>query len=1209
MPQKLSSKIRSHLRRDDPSKLMAALPSSGPFSEMLLDGSPILFRAAQSGAQRCFQALLQADPDPKSSLLWRDSFGESCFSFLATSAPPETIAAAIGLAGPEPLSWTDANGWTPWARALEHARWGSALAMLQADPSLALGSDPHGRQAFRAVSEPSYLFREGSLKGQAWPEPPADLIAALFSAGADPWAADPSGRMPLHSALLSGNRALSEPLLAALEAGLRSESPAEAARFASVLSSSSGGYSLPAAAAASGDSAALARLLAMGAPAESSGPLERSPLREAFSRGDFACCGLLAAAGVSAAFEPERFDLPLSALAIRSRDPLASLAWLQSHGADLRWERDSRDASFAERAWEELPFDLALSVWRLAPPEARLKAPRSPFGALERAARSKADAKLKCEFLISEGLLPAKADLSLPYRAHQSVFFRIPGGGNREFHLNELWRCPPDPKSSVFSSPSFHASSSLADESFDPFSLSLDLGDSSAGAIIPRPSLLGYSLAYCSRESFFFWLGDDKAPSLFGESDFRLALSFGIRSDTSSERLLALSERAKALGFSLDDLPIRAHAFRSLGLAKARSLGLRPASIPERLSELADDGRLAWAFDARRGVLDPDSAEQAPWILSRKSATPKTLSALLPIDGLWPAIGAALCSESLAAARPEDPALLSSLLASLPERARLCDPQSPWGSDPDSAVSLWDAQISWELREAAGHSKKPPKGRSSQTPILDEGIGAALGNVFLHAGEPRSLAALLSAGLPPPKGPSSEFWSRFGEAQGQALGFPSRRGGSPGPDGLRTLCSAMLASDSWAAAIRALPGEVSLGNAPDPFVLSEFLEAGASRLAAAPGRSSRGGPAAVSPSVFPGIARRWAGKLSPASAERLAELSAEQSPDWGGLDVAFELAHGGGFRGDPVSKTAIARAVRAARRAPPSAWLSADQAGLCPILAAIERDQASLAVALAALAPEGYRIERSSRWLTRWMRSAARSGFRDLFSDQALSFGFGLPSGLSSGGASASPGFVCLPDFSPSTLAAAQNISQISQRRSSELAAMLSLGGRLGDGGALEDSLCARSMFAGSTPHDFIPALRCLRWAILEGLSPSATVPAKDSAPPDQWWGGSSPLEGVRSGSALLGVLEPLSDLLRKSPSRLEPIVSEFAEICAFWRDCGFPLEIECDPAHPRWSGAAAPASLIEILPPEARSAVESRLLQGSSPLPGSQAPRRSRAL
>lgn len=1209
MPQKLSSKIRSHLLRDDPAKLMAALPSSsGPFSEMFLDGSPILFRAAQSGAARCFQALLQADPDPKSSLLWRDSFGESCFSFLAPSASPETIAAAVGLAGLEPLSWTDANGWTPWSRALEHARWGSALAMLQADPSLALGSDPHGRQAFRAVSEPSYLFREGSLKGQAWSAPPPELIKALSSAGADPWAADPSGRLPLHSALLSGNRALSEPLLAALEAGLRSELPAEAARFAAILSSSSGGYSLAAAAAASGDSSALSRLLAMGAPAESFGFKERSPLREAFSRGDFVCCDLLSAAGASVSFEPERFDFPLSALAIRSRDPLASLAWLQSHGADLRRERDSRDSSFAERAWEELPFGLALSVWRLAPPEARLKAPRSPFGALERAARSKADAKLKCEFLLSEGLLPAKADLSLPYRSHQSVFFRSPGEGNREFHLNELWRCPPDPKSSVFSSPDASASS-LAEDSFDPFSLSLDLGDSSSGAIIPRPSLLGYSLAYGSRESFFFWLGDDKAPSLFGEADFRLALSFGIRSDASAERLLALSERAKSLGFALDDLPIRAHAFRSLGLAKARSLGLRPASIPQRLSELADDGRLGEAFDASRGFLDPDSSEQAPWVLSRKSATLKALSALLPIDGLWSAIGAALCSESLAAARPEDPALIRSLLVSLPERARLCDPQSPWGSDPDAAASLWDAQIGWELQQAAGHSKKPSNGLSSRTPILDEGIGAALGNVFLHAGEPRSLAKLLPAGLPPPKGPASEFWSRFGEAQGQALGFHSRRGASAGPDGLRSLCSAMLASDSWAAAIRALPGEVSLGNAPDPFVLSEFLEAGASRLAAAPGHSSRGGPAGVSPSVFPGIARRWAGKLSPASAERLAELSAEHSPDWGGLDVAFELAHGGGFRGDPVSKTAIARAVRAARRAPPSAWLAADRAGLCPILAAIERDQASLAVALAALAPEGYRIERSSRWLTRWMRSAARSGFRDLFSDQALSFGFGLPSGLSSGGSSAHPDFVSLPDFSPLTLAVAQNISQISQRRSAELAAMLSLGGRLGDGGALEDSLCARSMFAGSTPHDFIPALRCLRWAILEGLSPSATVRAKDSAPADQWWGGSSPLDGVRSGSALLGVLEPLSDLSRKAPAMLDAIVSEFAEICAFWRDCGFPLEIECDPAHPRWSGAPAPASLIEILPPEARSAVESRLLQGSSALPGRQAPRRSRAL
>lgn len=1223
MPRRLPASFRSLLSRDDAAGLMAALSSfSEPLSDLLLDRHPILFQAAQAQAPSCVAALLAADSDPAGSLLWRDTLGENALFPLVRWADPSLMASALSIAGSEALSQPDENGWTPFHLALERARWEIAELMLRMDPALAKTANPFGRKALRSIDEPSYLFRNGALQGEPWTAPPPSLVEALLDAGADPWAGDERGMQPLHIALLSSNPAVYLPLLDRLEAGLSSDDPETRAKAESVLASRCGRSDLVVCAVSSGDLPALRRVLDLGVPAEPDRlRFYRSPLAEALSQGRLDACDLLVSRGAEPLFDPEEDSSPLAIRALRSPEPWVALGWLRSFGEAALAERDAYGASAAERAWEELPFDLARSIWEISPDSAKLRSGKSPFGALERAARAPADAERKCAFLLEQGLRPARADAALagqPQRPRQAqeIRIRLPDGQNHSFSLNAFWLTAIDPPESVLppAPPSEREAAAASDFEVD-LSLSSAFGDSpeprsSAAKILPRPSLLGYSLVSCSREAFFFWLERDRDLRLFGPEDYRLAWREGVLSDAPAERLRALSSQAASLGIPLESDTLRHQAFRSLGLSKARSLGWAPISIPAWLESRSRENRKSF-FGGSAPVLS--TSEERPWRL--RSPSQRSIDALLPLDAPWQGLASALLAQEMAQAFPQDGSALSRLIASFPERARGSDPSSPWGKDPGRALDLWEAQIAWEsfrFFPKAFHKRPEPFGaqepaafeRDDKNPFGEEGVFGSIASILLRQRAPRTLESLIAQGFPPPlasRDGSSGFWHRFGEALADSRSIFSGGASESQLHALRSLSSSIAASPAWAARIRELPGEVCLANISDPFVFSELLDVGASRRLAVSSRSS-GGPFL---SVFPRIAALWGGKISPAFAGRLAALSALESPGLSGLDVAYELARASSGS-QPLSKTAIERAARAAAGAPLSAWQLAESRGACPISAAFSADRGALAIRLAEQAPSEWAQRMAPVWLARWLRGALTNSasFVLLFSERAASFGF-----LSESASQPfEPSFLSLPDLASHTLSNAQSFSEIARQRDEQLRSLLSFGSGFGSS---DDALCAASILSEPSPSHIDESFRCLAWALRSGLRPLEPLRLDEpESSAEVFRSMPEALYGIRSGSALMAAIPSLHSSLRGYRNS-EQGVSGFADLLVLWDSLGLPLALEADPDHPRWRGQRPPSSVIELLPDLVRSEVEQRLLrrQTEALAAGFSPPKKSRAL
>jgi hypothetical protein len=821
------------------------------------------------------------------------------------------------------------------------ARWDGAQAWLDLAPqSAALARSAQGAGALRMASEPRDMFanRHGLA---AWTAPPADLALRLARSGADP-EVKAKGYSPLFRAAAVGNLALLDACADAFKERLPE------------LLEAGGDFNAGHEAARAGQAQALRRLGAMGLNLEGLTARGFGLLHLAIRAGSFETADALADMG--APWDPSGSSTSCACSAMASPDPAAWLSWCQRRGVDMD-RRDDHGAHWAELAWERVGFELARTLWSSLGEGAPLRAPSSFFGPLERAARSSLEPAEKIQWLLARGFLPARIELTSAQGAqtprvalssvHELHDHARSFGATRHLTLGPAWRSEPD---------GALATIDHFDPDDDPF-----IGSRFNRKPAPprrRPSLLAYCAARGAKASFDALLAWDRAAGHWRGVDYLCAWREALRSDAPAAILKALIPELDRWGELPWGAPETRSALERLGPAKSRQFG---APIPGSgqaaqrwLGAGAQDpfcrqhGRHQAPSHVAQAYDKDDACETEPWKFAVLAHSDAQLKAVFSSPGPWPALCALRCALSASVAGRA--ALALWIVKNLRARAPDAEKGSPWALNPERALALWQEQLAFEADLAeAQFGKKFFSGEPARGCV-----GEMLALEMCRAGQFDGAAELLGLGMPAPQ----QFDALAGAIATEALVRTSMGAGTRGLERLRAFCQTLCDLPDYRAILNRC-AEPILARLPDPALFDCFLKAGAD-------------PGTGPDNAIVRLCRDFAGRLSPAFAERLAALGRSVEPSMS-LAVASSLAamrpHGSRDWFD-FSPTAAARSrvERAAKAVDPLDWATSLNRGFCPVAAALAGSNVRLALDLANAAPVDYREQARSTWFGSWLQ-------------------------------------------------------------------------------------------------------------------------------------------------------------------------------------------------------------------------------------------------
>lgn len=962
MPRSLTKKYIRMVADDDADALLASLGSPADPRDFHIHGDLLPLRCAMYGKPRCFVALVESRPDLAEQICsLPGSDQRRAIDWIGSSATPAQIASLARLA-PRACSEGSRLGSSPLPSALSHGLWDGAAAWLALDPPAALLGAPGGRGSILLAAEPAHEIRGDEALRAAWTQPPQSLIDDLFLHGADPKCRSDKDLTALSRSIAGGSRRVFDSILSRLD---NHEMP-------SMLARAKLAFNPLHEAVWRDEPGMLSALAARGGDLSELTDKNFSLMHLAIRQDSRRCAQVLIDLGHTPDGNPSS-STSSACSAMSSPDPAHWIAWLAQRGVDLDL-RDDHGAHWMELAWERLGLEPARGLWDARP----AKPPRSAdslLGPLERAARSKLDAVRKVELLLGEGLLPARiaaspspsqtpSDLlnSLPSRHIRGSSF----GVYKTLELGAMWATGPDPTAPRQAKPS-----GLDDDDDDWSADGLAAFSSArkpAGGQHPRPCLLAYaaSLGHAEMAQALLAWG---APSAFWrDADVLCAWREAVRVDANlpTLRLLsrALSDRAIA-PWGPDELHMAA---RHLGPAKLKALGARLPSVGEALARTlcADPQRLAEVFLLRPQFLgDHDShllsastvasdVELYPWRVAIGSPHPGAAKALLPLDSPMPAISALHVAMASARAQKPDLALWAALRCK--DLAATAHPSSPWGASPGDALALWDRQMLHELGQARlAHPAAP----ALSVPTLPEGAASSvLLSMLVRANSLSQARSLVELGIQAPAN-----FTRIADAiEICAQEATSIGKGNELLEPLRAFCSALCGRADFRAILDTCGSRSMLSRLPDPALLATFMRAGA---------SAGGGTS----NAFVALCLKYSGRLSPAFAGHLAELSRSNDPD-SPLAVASALAAMKPHATTNVlslepSAASRLRIERATRGVSPQGWAHSFEHGFCPVEAALEAGNVEIGLALAERAPDGYGALAGSSWPALWIKARA----------------------------------------------------------------------------------------------------------------------------------------------------------------------------------------------------------------------------------------------
>lgn len=970
MTQSLTKKYASILANDDSAKLMAALPPGFDPREYSLQGDLLPARCAMYGAIECLMAILESRPDLAPAILAiPDSAGERVIDWCSAWATASHAKRLRELAPNESESGSSQGHW-PLLRALAAARWDSAMEWLAAAPDAAkMRSSKFARSPLFLAAEPSPFFLARSPASD-WTPPPRALVDELLLLGASPSDTLTKGSTPLGRAAAVGNSPLFDALSIRIAVSMAvATTAAQKAEAIAALTRGNGMFSPAHEAIIRDDDAMLSRLIGLGWPVDELTEKNFLPIHLAIRNGSRRCAALLLAS--KSPFEALESPTSCGSSAMSSSDPIFWLDFLKSHGVALD-ERDDHGAHFAELAWERLPFAQARDLWASLGSSAPLRAENSFFGPLERAARSDIEPQAKISHLLSLGFLPARI---APRQAQgwssglSELLSAIPPnrisgtsfGVFRSLDLGAAWFTGRD--SALAAVPIQEASGfdGLAKPSF------LCSNDSS-NEPHPRPSLLAYCASKGRLDSLAALISWDRSARHWADIDYLCAWRDAVKADAPLSLLrtlrASLAERSIESWGKEESCLALAH----LGPSKRTELGAPAFSDALSMNALIQESSprsLSSLFFMSRQPANPSFNAgnpasvyfSSPWNLA--AHTPhigvfKSFAA--PNPGPWGAISAFHCA--LAAASSKRASAVLWIASTLPQRAALAPPGSPWASArPESALSLWQEQIDWESRKAFEVLRFAPEPGQAA-----DGNASSILLCSLLKGSDTSLecmaaaTALLSQGLPAPR-----IFTELGVSIAEkadaatAIGAPELL-----LQALRSFCQALCARPEFAAILNHGFEQPILAGCPDPAIFDAFLSAGAKL-----------GSGAKSSIAL--LCSRHASRLTPAFAGRLAELDRQVSQALP-LGVASHLAamrphQSRDFFDISSTPASISRVSRAVKGVDLDGWMASLRAGCCPIAAAISARNVRMAIDLARQAPLGYVEAARASWMGLWLAS------------------------------------------------------------------------------------------------------------------------------------------------------------------------------------------------------------------------------------------------
>jgi hypothetical protein len=965
MPKSLTKKYIRMVAQDDAAALLQSLGSGADPRDFHINGDLLPLRCAVYGAKQCFLALLSSRPDLAEEIATlADGNQERCIDWMGAHATPSDIADMERLA---PLACSSGShvGHSPLTFALAHGLWDSAQAWLALDPKSALLKASGGRGAFYLLAEPAYEIRGDEKLSSAWTEPPQLLMNSLISHGADTKTRSDKKQSALARAVASGSHRVFNTILSSLDSH---DFPAMLARAELAFN--------PLHEAVWHDQPDM--LLAM---AQRGGDLTELTEKQfglmhlAIRQNSKKCAQTLIDLGVAPDANPDASS-SCACSAISSSDPAGWIDWLRKQRIDMD-ARDAHGSHWLELAWERLGFEEARDFWD-AEESKPLRGSKSLLGPLERATRSKIDATTKVSHLLAAGIMPARLDLSLaennatPLSA--SAFLDSLGshhisgtsfGVYKHLELGAMWMTPPESTQS--------APVAKKNASFD----ALEDVDGGASAFLsyrtkddnrPRPSLLAYAASLSQTEVLQTLIAWGEGRSFWSHADHLCAWREALRVDANLSTLRLISKKLAELSIPAWGACEKLLAMRHLGPAKAKELGAGLVNVGEALSSqlkknpnnlgtvflLKAELLSAHASHFSSGAPSPDDVDLHPWRVAIASEHVGATKALLPLDCPMPAMSC--LHVALSAAREKKPEL--ALWASMRCKyfAAVAAPDSPWGNNPQKALSLWDDQMRYELDLALSEH---PSATPPDILALPEGAASSvlLSSLAtsMHLTQARKLVEM---GIKAPLN-----FTRIAQAIMACARSATAMGkGNEELEPLRSFCDALCSRDDFKAILNKTEDISLLAHLPDPALFETFHKAGA---------SAGGGTS----NAFVELCKMYAGRLSPAFAGHLAELSRANDPT-SPMAVASALAamksHNSknslNLKPTTASRLRLERAIRGVS---PEGWFTSYDHGFCPVEAAIQAGNIALGLDVAELAPQGYCAQAGSQWAALWIKSRA----------------------------------------------------------------------------------------------------------------------------------------------------------------------------------------------------------------------------------------------
>ena len=1154
MPKSLTKRFIKMAALDQGSRLLAELGEGADPRDFHIEGDLLPLRCAMYGSIDCLLSMMRARPDLAEELAaMADGNGERAIDWAAGSAD-ERAAREIAQLAPLAAAAPSAQGHWPLARALSCGRWEAAAFWLELSPQSALLAASWKRGALHLAAEPGWERQR--LDGQPpWSPPPSELAARLAELGANPAARNEKGHTALSRAIASGNRAVFDACLGSL--------PDTSLPLA--LAGPPDAFGAVGEAVWHGRVDMLEALAARGARIDEVSSKGFDAMHVAIRRDSREAAEALHARGWR--FDSAKGISTTSACsAMASTDPEGWLAWLSARGCDLG-ARDDLGAHWAELAWERLPFDRARSLWEGLGDGAPRRASRSMLGPVERAARSKIEPRAKLEWLLSNGFLPARLDTSAAAAAGKSdardqleqcksdVFRARAFGISRLMELGPMWSTEPDllalaePTRQV---PAADSANAWADQSFDD--------EPASRAARSRPSLLAYAARHAGADVVGWLIQWDEASGHWSDADRLCAWREAVAADASLPTLRILKELASSRGIEPWGPDETSLSIDRLGPAKGRELGAPlPSCGSAILASLAARPQNAGSLLLRDAALfsgsqfhsnrserlDAEHALMAPWSLAAGSEHSGAIKALLPLDAPLPGLACAYAAMACAQADKGD--LVAWVGARAKALARAADPSSPWGRDPSRALALWDEQIRhegtipWERALAAVDeatrakmlARSPAPGADSP----DSSISAPLLCALIDKGSLEQARALVEGGIPAP----ASFRSVAESLCKSAAAATGIGQGNQALEELRALVDSMCARDEFRRVLNFTGGSPILAGVPDPALFDSLLAAGAS-------------PGSGPDNAFVRLCERFAGRLSPAFAERLAQGSRDVCPERP-LAVAAALAtmkpaDRNNLAALGPTAAARARLERASRGVDALAWFVAYEDDRCPVGKALGAGSSELALDLAEQAPADYAERAGASWPSLWIGQRLRllgSAFMD----------------------KGAPGAAALDLFA------------------SELGRLGRLGAGLGRDPAAEAAAFCSALTGASEPA------RCLSWLLAQGWRPTELIESS------QWsYELSRRLGRALPDPALDGEAEVRAPLLCAALAA-DRNAEAGVDLALAWSRLGLPAHIV------QGKDPLAPAHA--ALRPEDASTFEARLLAESLPSPATRPPARSR--